>query len=93
MPNWGERPDVALENTLDKVLEGLEDEISDNPTFDEVTGIPLNKMIPHATEAIVNIFGPRSGTALEELIQCYAMGFVIGMRFDAYQKKHADDHD
>ncbi len=89
MPEWGEKPDVALADALHQVLEGLEDEVADNPTFDAVTGIPLDKMTEHATEAIKSVFGHRPGLDLDALVQCYAMGFVIGMKFAAYQKEHA----
>lgn len=94
MPDWGEKPDVVLTDALQHVLEGLEDEVADNPTFDQVTGVPLEKMIPHATEAITQVFGKkRPGMELDDLIQCYAMGFVIGMKFAAYQKEHAGGDD
>jgi hypothetical protein len=86
MPEWGQKPETELDNALQKVLEGLEDEVADNPTFDTVTGIPLDKMIPHATEAISQVFG-KNRSDLEDLIQCYAMGFVIGMKFAVYKKE------
>lgn len=90
MPNWGEKPDKALADSLHVVLEGLEDEIADNPSFGAVTGVPLDKMIPHATEAITTVFGKKHpGMELDDLIQCYAMGFVIGVKFAAYQREHA----
>lgn len=92
MPEWGEKPDVALADALHVVLEDLEDEVADNPTFDAVTGIPLDKMTEHATEAIKQVFGRRRpGVELDDLVQCYAMGFVIGMKFANYQKEHAED--
>lgn len=89
MPEWGEKPEKALEDSLHTVLEGLEDEIADNPSFQAVTGIPLDKMTQHASEAIKAVFGKRQGIDLDVLVQCYAMGFVIGMKFAAYQKEHA----
>jgi hypothetical protein len=48
-------------------------------------------MTEHATEAIKSVFGKRAGIEnyLDALVQCYAMGFVIGMKFTAYQKEHA----
>ena len=89
MPEWGERPDKAMADSLHAVLEGLEDEVADNPSFDQVTGIPLDKMTEHAAEAIRSVFGKRAMHDIDDLVQCYAMGFVIGMKFAAYQKEHA----
>lgn len=91
MPEWGERPDLALDDSLHRVLDGLEDEIADNPTFQSVTGIPVDKMIKHATEAITIVFDKKmaGSMTIEDLVQCYSMGFVIGMRFASYQKEHA----
>lgn len=87
MPEWGDKPEKSLDDSLRVVLEGLEDEVADNPTFDQVTGIPLDKMIPHATEAITSVFGKKHPKMeLDDLIQCYAMGFVIGMKFAEYQR-------
>jgi hypothetical protein len=92
MPEWGEKPATALDTALHKVLEGLEEEVMDDPTFDQVTGIPIDKMIPHATEAISSVFGKKRSD-LDDLIQCYAMGFVIGMKFSQFQREHPDgDH-
>ena len=91
MPEWGDKPETALTNSLHTVLESLEDEVADNPTFGAVTGVPLEQMIPHATEAIATVFGKkRSPLELDDLIQCYAMGFVVGVKFAAYQREHAD---
>lgn len=88
MPEWGERPEKALEDSLHTVLEGLENEVADNPTFIAVTGVPLDKMTEHAVEAIKSVFG-QDRTDLNQLVQCYAMGFVIGMKFAEYQREHA----
>ncbi len=91
MPEWGEKPDKALDDSLRRVLEDLEDEVSDNPSFISVTGVPIDKMTTHAAEAISNIFGKKTILDRDDLIQCYAMGFVIGMKFAAYQQEHARD--
>lgn len=91
MPEWGDKPAEALENVLATVLEGLEDEVADNPTFNAVTGVPIEQMTKHASEAINNVFGQRRGIDMDDLVQCYAMGFVIGLKFSEYQRTHPRD--
>ena len=90
MPEWGERPDVALDDSLHKVMEGLEDEVADNPSFDSVTGVPLDKMVQHASEAIDTVFKNKLALTKDDLVQCYAMGFVVGMKFAVYKKTEGE---
>lgn len=90
MPQWDEKPGTSRDDALHQVLEGLEDEVSSNPSFAQVTGIPLDRMMSHSTEAISLVFGEKPQKDLDDLIQVYAMGFVIGMKFAAYQLEHPD---
>lgn len=92
MPEWGDKPDVALKSAMHQVWEGLEEEVSDNPSFDQVTGIPLDKMTEHATEAVAHMLSKKEAEGIDPtvLVQCYAMGFVIGMKFASFTKDHPD---
>ena len=92
MPVWGDKPEAALDDALSKVLLDLEDEVADNPTFAAVTGVPLEKMIAHSTDAISTIFKNKyQKMDLEDLIQCYAMGFVVGLKYSKYQQEAASE--
>jgi hypothetical protein len=89
MPEWGDKPDEKLNTALHTVLDGLEDEVADNPSFDQVTGIPIDMMTKHAEEAIRAVFGHSPTHDVGDLVQCYAMGFVIGLKYAAYQAQAA----
>lgn len=83
MPQWQNPPANALEKSLQFALSSVEEEIQDDPRFEDVIGIPIGTMTAHAVEVISQL------TELNELrhpgpdvmVQLYCLGFVVGSRF------------
>lgn len=82
MPEWTDRTEIK--NALNQLWVKIDEEIHENPTFEEVAGLPSDVMGEHAAEA-VKAFMDKS-TALDLLdpntwIQVYMVGFLVGKRY------------
>ena len=89
MPQWSDPPDKALKDALHGVMQDLEDQVSDNPAFEEVVGLPMEKLVEHGVHA-VTAFIARDQDAFqnpEAWIQIYCLGFVVGMKYGEQRKK------
>ena len=86
MPHWNQPSRTLLRSSLNTVIEGLEAEVSDDPSFEQVTGITMEEMVQNAAEAIaafVKTHEHEQVTGPDALMKCYIMGFIVGTKFQA----------
>jgi len=85
MPEWSERPDETLRDSLSEILKELNNEIADGPTFEQVAGVPLPQLTEHAAAAVTG-FIQHDRTNLQDpnaWVQVYCLGFLVGTKFGA----------
>jgi len=85
MVEWYQPPIKQVDDALDEAWISLDQIINDQPEFEQVTGIPIAKMIGHAREAADSYLDfdkthPAHGLT-EQLMQVYCLGFVVGTRY------------
>jgi hypothetical protein len=84
MPTWSQPPKNVLQTALSSVCESLENEIAEDPSFEEITGLPVSALAENAVDAVSAFItrdetpGPLDPNAW---IQIYALGFIVGMRY------------
>lgn len=85
MPTWGAKPEDVLNGSIEGVWASLNTEISDNPPFEQVVGMPLETLLKHATEAISELLAAKvSGLTPSQMMagaQIYCLGFVVGAKY------------
>lgn len=84
MPHWNDPPTQTLGNAIAEAQQRVSDQIADDPPFEEVTGLPIQDLTNHATEAIMTMVknsGIPDDINVDKLVQLYCMGFVIGMKY------------
>jgi len=85
MPKWGSKPEDVLNDSIEGVWESLNTEISDNPPFAEVVGLPLETLVKHASEAISELLAAKAADLTPSQVmvgaQIYCLGFVVGAKY------------
>ena len=85
MPQWGPKPEDTLQDALDSVWNDLSVQIADNPEFSEVVGIPIERLLLHATTAVKTIIDSRAtdlkSSDFSQIVQIYCLGFVVGTKY------------
>ena len=87
---WNDPPQIAIENAMDAALMNLSDEVSDDPDFSEITGMPREMLLKHAIQAVAVYASTNSAdkdNSATALIHIYCLGFVVGMRYGEQRAK------
>jgi hypothetical protein len=87
---WNDPPTVMINNAMDAALENLSSEVSDDPSFSEVTGLPREMLLKHAIQAVA-VYAANNKEADRDtataLVHVYCLGFVVGMRYGEQREK------
>jgi hypothetical protein len=84
MPTWHDKPEDTLHDVLTKVFHELNEEVSTQPSFEAVTGLPMDKLTNHAAQAIMSYFSDSDEadpTNPLTWIRLYCMAFVVGLKY------------
>jgi len=87
---WNDPPTVTINNAMDAALNHLSEEVSDDPSFSEVTGLPREMLLNHAVQAVA-VYAANNENADHDtamaLVHVYCLGFVVGMRYGEQREK------
>lgn len=81
MPIWHDPPVVVLNDALAAAVDSIK--VDDDPPFEEITGLPADALVKHATEGIAVLLSTNGLSPADpnSLVQLYCLGFVVGMKY------------
>jgi len=99
-PHWYPQPELQLNDLLDEAMAEIGNEIKDDPSFELVSGITMDRLANHATAALAALLDSKAKRQqLEEiftdpsiLLEIYTFGFVIGTRFGENRAESRHQH-
>jgi len=91
MPKWEAPPEDQLEDLLTRAWQELQHEVADDPPFEAVVGIPLERLMSHAVKAVASMVSAENApapTSPEFYIQVYCLAFVVGAKYGEHRHDH-----